>query len=211
MKKRFNTNIDEEKLEKLKEIADYLGIGANDLIEKLVDEYEDVYLENKPKTLNFSTQIPYSIVEYMREEKNINIENYEILQSLQDIYNHYEEYQEILGFKKEIQSNSYLLNKDTNEIYQLNYYLGVANRDFLGEDKVSVLFDKVTLYDTETIIKNLEYTWKKKDEYQVYDRQITINNIGARLIKFTAFPRYSKEKVLIHNYKLINKLKEIYK
>lgn len=49
MKKRFNTNIREEKLIELKKMALEEGIGANDLIEKLVDIYS--VLKKNPKYL----------------------------------------------------------------------------------------------------------------------------------------------------------------
>lgn len=50
MKKRFNTNIREEKLIELKKMALEEGIGANDLIEKLVDIYS--IIKQNPKILN---------------------------------------------------------------------------------------------------------------------------------------------------------------
>lgn len=42
MKKRFNTNIREDKLIELKKMALDEGLGANDLIEKMIDIYSAI-------------------------------------------------------------------------------------------------------------------------------------------------------------------------
>ena len=47
-KKRFNTNMEESKIIALKEAAAKEGIGANDLIERLLNEY----LEKNDKSSN---------------------------------------------------------------------------------------------------------------------------------------------------------------
>ena len=57
-KKRFNTNIREDKLLALKKIALQKGIGANDMIENLVDMYLDLQEKsNYVNKINFSKVI----------------------------------------------------------------------------------------------------------------------------------------------------------
>ena len=85
MKKRFNTNIEENKLIKLKQIALAKGIGANDLIEEWVDEYlEDGTKKAKSlwKRMGLSTQVPECVLEELEEKRDsLNLELEEIKDS----------------------------------------------------------------------------------------------------------------------------------
>lgn len=49
MKKRFNTNIREDKIIELKILAAQESLGANDMIEKMIDVYKIV--KSNPKIL----------------------------------------------------------------------------------------------------------------------------------------------------------------
>lgn len=47
VKKRFNTNLREEKILELKSVALKEGLGANELIEKMLDIYKIVKMNDK--------------------------------------------------------------------------------------------------------------------------------------------------------------------
>lgn len=209
MKKRFNTNIEENKLIKLKQIALNEGVGANDLIEKWVDEYlEDGTKKAKSlwKRMGFSTQVPECVLEEL-EEKGINLKEYKILQSIEWRHAYTKEHIKEYGITNEINAEVSLIEVESEEIYTLHYNWIMTDREMIGEDRIEAYLNK-SKYSKEDIIRSMEYVWKEKDEYQDFEREIRIDDVSVRFMPVRGYNKYTIDTILLRNTRAIKEIEK---
>lgn len=187
-KKRFNTNMEESKIKALKEVAQQEGIGANDLIERLLDEYIEKNDKSLQAPINLDTEIKPNIKAELRRE-GLVLDKYDVLliQKTRYIYKtkHFSEH----GIYREEAVEIDLRNNDTGKLYFVSYNL----LETLDGDKIE------GLYFTEnerTRLEGISYIYNEK--YDDYEKEIFINGVRVKLLETTEFDNYRKEKVLVY-------------
>lgn len=188
MKKRFNTNMEESKIIALKTLAQEEGIGANDMIEKLVDEYIEKNDKSLRVPINLDTKIPQKIIAELRRE-GLVLNDYEVMliQKTRYIYKskHFREH----GIYREEAVEIDLRNNATGKLYFVSYNL----LETLDGDKIE------GLYFTEnerTRLEGMDYIYNEK--YYGYEKEIFINGVRVKWLETAEFDNYRREKVLVY-------------
>ena len=188
-KKRFNTNMEESKIIALKEVAEKEGMGANDLIEKLLDEY----LERKNKDLqapiNLSTKLAPKITTELRRE-GLVLSDYKVLMLNRTRYIYKQEHRERYGMLIEEADEIRLQDNKTGNTYFVAYNL----LKMLDEDKIEVLYFADTT--KENVLEAMDYVYNEK--YNNFEKEIFINGAKIKWLETVEFDNYRREKVLVY-------------
>ena len=188
-KKRFNTNMEESKIIALKEVAEKEGMGANDLIEKLLDEY----LERKNKDLqapiNLSTKLAPKITTELRRE-GLVLSDYKVLMLNRTRYIYKQEHRERYGMLIEEADEIRLQDNKTGNTYFVAYNL----LKMLDEDKIEGLYFADTT--KENVLEAMDYVYNEK--YNNFEKEIFINGAKIKWLETVEFDNYRREKVLVY-------------
>lgn len=188
MKKRFNTNIEEDKIKLLKEIAEKEGIGANDLIEKLLDQYVAKKDKCLQAPLNLDTKIQQEVIAALRRE-GLVLDEYEVLMIQKTRYmyksRHFNEY----GIYREESVEIDLRDLKTYKLYFVSYTK--------LEKLEGVEFEGLYFAENEKDrLESIDYIYNEK--YDNYEKEIFINGVRIKLLETAEFDNYRREKILVY-------------
>lgn len=194
VKKRFNTNIEESKIIALKTLAEQENMGANDMIEKLVDEY----LERKNKDLqvpiNLDTKLDPKIIPALRREGLI-LSDYEVLmlKKFRYIYKpyHFKKY----GIYMEEVVEIDLQDSETGNFYCVGYTILKMVDGYKIEGLYQI--DTTKDYGNDSVLKSIDYVYNEK--YNNFEKEIYINGTKIKWLETKEYDNYRLEKVLLYN------------
>lgn len=194
VKKRFNTNIEESKIIALKTLAEQENMGANDMIEKLVDEY----LERKNKDLqvpiNLDTKLDPKIIPVLRREGLI-LGDYEVLmlKKFRYIYKpcHFEKY----GIYMEEVVEIDLQDSETGNFYCVGYTILKMVDGYKIEGLYQI--DTTKDYGNDSVLRSIDYVYNEK--YNNFEKEIYINGTKIKWLETKEYDNYRLEKVLLYN------------
>lgn len=191
-KKRFNTNIREEKLIALKKLAEEENMGANDMIEKLVDEYVEKRNKELQVPINLDTKIDEKIIVALRRE-GLVLNNYQILLMKKIRYIYKPEHFANCGIYNEEVVEIDLRDNITGNLYFLAYTILKTTNG----DKIDGLYfiDKTERYGEKATIDGMDYTYYKKYDFE---KEIHINGNKIKWLETSEYPHYRLEKVLLY-------------
>ncbi len=195
-KKRFNTNIQEEKLLLLKKIALENSIGANDTIEMFVDMYLEQQTRAKHVSeISFNNKLKQILIDELRE-KDLVLENYKILLEQKWISN----------YKKHSEKRHNRLLEEYTEIFiedtdnQKNYFIQFTY--FETEEKeieIECVNYNIIEKEKERFIESLEIILEEKISEDELDKIIRIDNAVMKCSKVKNFEHYSTERTIFYN------------
>lgn len=181
--------MEESKIIALKEVAEKEGMGANDLIEKLLDEY----LERKNKDLqapiNLSTKLAPKITTELRRE-GLVLSDYKVLMLNRTRYIYKQEHRERYGMLIEEADEIRLQDNKTGNTYFVAYNL----LKMLDEDKIEGLYFADTT--KENVLEAMDYVYNEK--YNNFEKEIFINGAKIKWLETVEFDNYRREKVLVY-------------
>lgn len=188
MKKRFNTNMEESKIKALKEVAEREGIGANDLIEKLLDQYIAKNDKSLQAPINLDTKIRPNIKAELRRE-GLVLDSYEVLmiQKTRYIYKskHFREH----GIFREEVAEIDLRDIKTRKLYFVSYTILETTEG----DKIEDLY---FLESEKSRAEAIDYIYNEK--YDSFEKEMFVNGLRIKWIETLEFDNYRREKVLVH-------------
>lgn len=188
MKKRFNTNMEESKIKALKEVAEREGIGANDLIEKLLDQYIAKNDKSLQAPINLDTKIRPNIKAELRRE-GLVLDSYEVLmiQKTRYIYKskHFREH----GIFREEVAEIDLRDIKTRKLYFVSYTILETTEG----DKIEDLY---FLESEKSRAEAIDYIYNEK--YDSFEKEMFVNGLRIKWVETLEFDNYRREKVLVH-------------
>ena len=191
-KKRFNTNIREDKLILLKKLAEQENIGANDMIEKLVDEYMEKKNKDLQVPITLDTELDATIVAELRRE-GLVLEDYQILLVKKTRYIYKPEHFENCGIYNEEVVEIDLKDSITGNLYFVAYTL-LKTTD--GEKIDGLYFiNNTERYGEKATMDGMDYVYYKKYDFE---KEIFINGNKIKWLETSEYPQYRLEKVLLY-------------
>jgi len=188
VKKRFNTNMEESKIKALKEVAEREGIGANDLIEKLLDQYIAKNDKSLQAPINLDTKIRPNIKAELRRE-GLVLDSYEVLmiQKTRYIYKskHFREH----GIFREEVAEIDLRDIKTRKLYFVSYTILETTEG----DKIEDLY---FLESEKSRAEAIDYIYNEK--YDSFEKEMFVNGLRIKWVETLEFDNYRREKVLVH-------------
>lgn len=192
-KKRFNTNIEEEKIIALKTLAEQENMGANDMIEKLVDEY----IERKNKDLQapiiLDTKVDEKIIVGLRRE-GLVLNDYEVLMIKKTRYIYKPEHFKECGIYNEEVVEIDLQDNATGNLYFVAYtWLKTVDGD-----KIEGLYfiNTTKQYGNDSVFSGMDYVYNEKYDFE---KEIFINGTKIKWIETSEYLNYRLEKVILYN------------
>ena len=191
-KKRFNTNMREDKLIALKEIAQKEGIGANDLIEKLVDGYIEKNNKNLQVPISLDTKLEPKIITELRRE-GLVLNDYKVLMIKKTRYIYKPEHFEQCGIYNEEVVEIDLEDTATGNLY----FVGYTWLKTVDGDKIEGLYflDTTKQYGNDSVLSGMNYVYNEKFDFE---KEIFIDGAKIKWIETSEYPNYRLEKVLLY-------------
>ena len=187
-KKRFNTNMEESKIIALKEAAAKEGIGANDLIERLLNEYLEKNDKSLQAPINLDTEIPQKIITELRRE-GLVLNEYEVLLIQKTRYIYKSKNLLEHGIFREEAVEIDLKNTATVKLYFVSYN---GLETFKGNKIEGLYFEE----NEKTRLQGMDYIYNEK--YDSYEKEIFINGVRVKWLETAEFDNYRREKVLVY-------------
>lgn len=194
-KKRFNTNIREDKLLALKKIALQKGIGANDMIENLVDMYLDLQEKsNYVNKINFSTQLNSCILEQLRKE-GLHIGKNKILLERKWLCEYKQAHIDEFGIYREENVETFVEDTETKIIYLIRYnYMETTKTKKIEE----IYFSKLN-ESKQALIKSFKFILEEKIDGEDLEKELHIDNAIVKMSKCKDFTYYTKQEAILYN------------
>ena len=191
-KKRFNTNIREDKLIALKDIAQKEGIGANDMIEKLVDGYIEKNNKSLQVPISLDTKLEPKIIAELRRE-GLVLSDYKVLMIKKTRYIYKPEHFKECGIYSEEVVEIDLEDNTTGTLYFVAYTLLKT----VDEDKIEGLYfiNTTDRYGKDSVFSGMDYVYREKYEFE---KEIFIDGVKIKWIETSEYPNYRLEKVLLY-------------
>lgn len=191
-KKRFNTNIEESKIIALKSLAEQENMGANDMIEKLVDEYIERKNKDLQVPISLDTKLDATIVAELRRE-GLVLHDYQTLLVKKTRYIYKPEHFANCGIYNEEVVEVDLKDDMTGNLYFVAYTLLKTTNG----DKIDGLYfiDKSERYGDKATIDGMNYVYYKKYDFE---KEIYIDGKKIKWIETSEYPMYRLEKVLLY-------------
>lgn len=191
-KKRFNTNIREDKLIALKEVAKKECIGANDLIEKLVDGYIEKNNKSLRVPIILDTKLEPKIITELRR-KGLVLNDYNVLMIKKTRYIYKPEHLEKCGIYNEEVVEIDLKDTKTGTLYFVAYTLLKT----VNEDKIEDLYfiNTTDRYGEDSVFRSIDYVYNEKFDFE---KEILTNGIKIKWIETSEYPNYRLEKILLY-------------
>ena len=191
-KKRFNTNIREDKLIALKDIAQKEGIGANDMIEKLVDGYIEKNNKSLQVPISLDTKLEPKIITELRRE-GLVLNDYKVLMIKKTRYIYKPEHFQECGIYNEEVVEIDLEDIATGTLYFVGYNL---LKRVEGDEIEGLHFINTTkTYGKDSVFRGMEYVYNEKYDFE---KEIFINGTKIKWIETSEYPNYRLEKILLY-------------
>lgn len=191
-KKRFNTNIREDKLIALKKLAEEENMGANDMIEKLVTEYIEKKNKDLQAPINLDTKLEQPVVTGLRREGLI-LQDYKVLMIKKTRYIYKpEHFKECSIYSEEVVEID-LKDNATGNLYFVAY-TWLKTKD--GDEVEGLYFiDKTARYGDKATMEGMDYVYYQKHDFE---KEIYINGNRIKWLETSEYPNYRLEKVLLY-------------
>ena len=191
-KKRFNTNIREDKLIALKRLSELENMGANDMIEKLVDEYIEKNNKSLQVPMNLDTKLEQQILIALRRE-GLVLSDYKVLMIKKTRYIYKPEHFKECGIYNEEVVEIDLEDTATGTLYFVAYTLLKT----VDGDKLEGLhfIDTTSRYGKESTLSGMNYVYNEKFDFE---KEIFIDGVKIKWIETSEYPNYRLEKVLLY-------------
>lgn len=191
-KKRFNTNIREDKLIALKTLAEQENMGANDMIEKLVTEYMEKKNKDLQVPISLDIKLDATIVAELRRE-GLVLGDYQTLLVKKTRYIYKPEHFANCGIYNEEVVEIDLKDNITGNLYFVAYTL-LKTTD---GDKIDGLYfiDTTERYGDKATMDGMDYVYYKKYDFE---KEIFINGNKIKWLETSEYPHYRLEKVLLY-------------
>ena len=180
--------MEESKIKALKEVAEREGIGANDLIEKLLDQYIAKNDKSLQAPINLDTKIRPNIKAELRRE-GLVLDSYEVLmiQKTRYIYKskHFREH----GIFREEVAEIDLRDIKTRKLYFVSYTILETTEG----DKIEDLY---FLESEKSRAEAIDYIYNEK--YDSFEKEMFVNGLRIKWVETLEFDNYRREKVLVH-------------
>lgn len=191
-KKRFNTNIREDKLIALKRLAELENMGANDMIEKLVDEYIEKNNKSLQVPMNLDTKLEQQILIALRRE-GLVLKDYEILMIKKTRYIYKTKHFEKCGIYNEEVVEIDLRDTETGTLYFIAYNL---LKRVTGDEIEGIYFINTSNeYGEDSVFNSMKYVYNEKYDFE---KEIFINGAKIKWIETRETDNYRLEKVLLY-------------
>lgn len=191
-KKRFNTNIREDKLIALKRLAELENMGANDMIEKLVDEYIEKNNKSLQVPMNLDTKLEQQILIALRRE-GLVLKDYEILMIKKTRYIYKTKHFEECGIHNEEVVEIDLRDTETGTLYFIAYNL---LKRVTGDEIEGIYFINTSNeYGEDSVFNSMKYVYNEKYDFE---KEIFINGAKIKWIETRETDNYRLEKVLLY-------------
>lgn len=191
-KKRFNTNIREDKLIALKRLAELENMGANDMIEKLVDEYIEKNNKSLQVPMNLDTKLEQQILIALRRE-GLVLKDYEILMIKKTRYIYKTKHFEECGIYNEEVVEIDLRDTETGTLYFIAYNL---LKRVTGDEIEGIYFINTSNeYGEDSVFNSMKYVYNEKYDFE---KEIFINGAKIKWIETRETDNYRLEKVLLY-------------
>ena len=191
-KKRFNTNIREDKLIDLKRLAELENMGANDMIEKLVDEYIEKNNKSLQFPMNLDTKLEQQILIALRRE-GLVLKDYEILMIKKTRYIYKTKHFEECGIYNEEVVEIDLRDTETGTLYFIAYNL---LKRVTGDEIEGIYFINTSNeYGEDSVFNSKKYVYNEKYDFE---KEIFINGAKIKWIETRETDNYRLEKVLLY-------------
>lgn len=191
-KKRFNTNIREDKLIALKRLAELENMGANDMIEKLVDEYIEKNNKSLQAPISLDTKLEPKIITELRRE-GLVLNDYKVLMIKKTRYIYKPEHFEECGIYNEEVVEIDLEDTATGNLY----FVGYTWLKTVDGDKIEGLYflDTTKQYGNDSVLSGMNYVYNEKFDSE---KEIFIDGAKIKWIETSEYPNYRLEKVLVY-------------
>lgn len=191
-KKRFNTNIREDKLIALKRLAELENMGANDMIEKLVDEYIEKNNKSLQVPMNLDTKLEQQILIALRRE-GLVLKDYEILMIKKTRYIYKTKHFKECGIYNEEVVEIDLRDTETGTLYFIAYNL---LKRVTGDEIEGIYFINTSNeYGEDSVFNSMKYVYNEKYDFE---KEIFINGAKIKWIETRETDNYRLEKVLLY-------------
>ena len=191
-KKRFNTNIREDKLIALKRLAELENMGANDMIEKLVDEYIEKNNKSLQVPISLDTKLEPKIITELRRE-GLVLNEYKVMMIKKTRYIYKPEHFEECGIYNEEVVEIDLEDTVTGTLYFVAYTLLKT----VDGDKLEDLYfiNKTQRYGKDSAFRSMDYVYNEKYDFE---KEIFIDGAKIKWIETSEYPNYRLERVLVY-------------
>lgn len=193
-KKRFNTNIEEEKIIALKKLAEQENMGANDMIEKLVDEYIERKNKDLQAPITLDTKLDEKIIVGLRRE-GLVLSDYKVFMIKKNRYIYKKEHFKKCNIYNEEVVEIDLQDNRTGKLYFVSYTLIKT----VVEDKIEGLYfiNTTEQCSNDSVLKSMDYSYNRK--YNSFEKEIYLNECKIKLIETSEHANYRLEKVILYN------------